>query len=448
MANITWRTDPNWTTPLVVYPGGERFKLLDRHLYNKGLLCNVEGNQFVFIDVSNSWCNLASATAQVRVCAIMDITNATVNFDKSMSAYIDHLLKRCDSNVGGVIPTSVCIGTSRFEVDADSEPGTLIFEHSRTLVPHKDRTVPPVVYALCYMPISTSIVPARYTFPGLCAVLGYVAQLFPDTRDLVTVMWNVGNCLVDPSESPKSVLLYGPGGSGKSSLLRVIYQCLQGCCGTLPDGCLTSNANKMPPDVSEVITSRRMAVCFDVELWKKQLNMAVFKNISGSDYIRTQWVTCKSNCSLTIGANGTVNIDEQPEYIEDSILRRLVCVYMGVPALSIPKTKVPDAPDERLDFACACIHTRLKYDHIPIAPMSVLLTLCSSKYDAAASVIRETTKPLSAIDCEEVLSTISVIIKCPPPQVSFKASLISASCVFEISGRNYIKGLEVFGAPN
>ena len=67
---------------------------------------------------------------------LMYINNATVNFDKSLSAYISHMLKRCDSNVGGVIPTSVCIGSTRFEVDTISQPGPVIFQRSRTVIPY------------------------------------------------------------------------------------------------------------------------------------------------------------------------------------------------------------------------------------------------------------------------------------------------------------------------
>ena len=91
--------------------------------------------------------------------------------------------------------------------------------------------------------------------------------------------------------------------------MRAVYSCLQSCCGTLPNGCLTSNLRQMPPAVAQVITSCRITVCYDVDLEKENLNMAIFKNISGSDYIRTGYVTCKSNCSLIVGANGAVNID-------------------------------------------------------------------------------------------------------------------------------------------
>ncbi len=427
---------------MVSYRGGERYRALDELLHQKGLLCNVEGNQFVFVDSSNSWCNLASPAAMARINALMEITNATVNFGISLTPYIDHILKRCDSNISGIVPTSVCVGSSRLEVDLESEPGTIIFQPCRTLVPHKRQRVPTEVYSLCYMPIATHILPTSYTFPGLCTLLGFVAQLFPDLRDLVTLMWHVGNCLIDPSDNPKSLFLCGPGGSGKSTALRAIYNSLQRCCGTLPDGSLTSNLRQMSPDVAEVVTSCRMAVCYDVDLEKEPLNMAIFKNISGSDYIRTKHVTCKSNCSLTMAANGIVDIDKQEVYKTDAIMRRVVCVYMDVAASFIPKERMPNKPDDKLDFACACMHIRLKYDHMPVSPSNVILTLCSSKYEVVMEMLCETEEALTKVECEEVLSIVSYAIGVTRNEVLFKAKLISVPAVFEMDGATYIRGIK------
>lgn len=428
---------------MVTYRGSEKYRALDTALYDKGLLCNVDGNQLVFVDTSNSWCNLASPVAQMRINALLEVTNATVNFGKSLTPYIDHILKKCDSNVSGVIPTSVCIASSRLEIDIESEPGVVVFSRSRTVIPKKVSKVPAEVYSLCYMPIATHISPTRYTFPGLCTMLGFIAQLFPDPRDLVTVMWHQGNALVDPSENPKSLFLYGPGGSGKSTLLRAMYNSMQRSCATLPDGSLTSNLRQMPPAVADAITSCRMAVCYDVDLEKENLNMAVFKNISGSDYIRTEYVTCKSNCSLTMAANGLVDVDKQPVYNTDAIMRRVISVYMGVAAMFIPIEKMPNNPDDKLDFACACIHTRLKYDYMPLSPRNVVLTLCSSKYEVVMGMIEETHEELSKVDCEGVLSVISYAIRATPREVAFKAKLLSRSVVFDMDGVTYIRGLRL-----
>ena len=51
-------------------------------------------------------------------------------------------------------------------------------------------------------------------------MLGFLAQLSPDARDMATALWHVSNCLVDPSENPKSLFLCGAGGPGKSTFVH------------------------------------------------------------------------------------------------------------------------------------------------------------------------------------------------------------------------------------
>lgn len=197
----------------------------------------------------------------------------------------------------------------------------------------------------------------------------------------------------------------------------------------------------MPVSVASVIASHRMAVCYDVALDKYPLNMSVFKNISGSDYVRVGEHTCKTNCALTIGTNGFVDVTKQPEYTSDAIMRRLVCLYMDVSALDIPKINEPSSQDDRLDLVCAGICVRLKYEHIPVSPTSVLATLCASQYIAACELIEEVDDVIDVIDAYEVLCIISRLIHEPVNAVSYKARLISRSAVYQYEDRMFIRGL-------
>lgn len=305
VAGLTWAKDVQWYKPFVKYKGSDRFDVLDA-LSQKGLFVKANDERYMFVDVLNHWCNLASKVAMIRLCGLMDIKNATVNYPNATEAYNEYIIKRCDANEASTLPVSVCIGTMRLEVTIIPEKKTLMFTESRTVIDREGKTgnVPAIVYQCCIMPIRSTIHPTVYVFPGKCDLLGYIAQLYPDPRDLVTLLWHIGNCVVDPVSNPKSLMLYGPGGSGKSTVLRVIANVLGSCCGLLPDGCLTSLNNGMPVAVASVIAANRMAVCYDVALDKFPLNMAVFKNISGSDYVRVGELSVKTNCSLTIGTNG------------------------------------------------------------------------------------------------------------------------------------------------
>lgn len=440
---ITWAKDSQWYKPFVTYGGSERFKAVEEALVYRGLLANINGERYMFVDILNCWCNLAAKISMLRLCGIMEIKNATVNYPDAITGYSEFIIKYCDANEGSSLPMSVCIGTLRLEITIVPETKTLLFTESRTVIDRTNKTgsVPDVVYEACIMPVRSTIHPTKYVFPGKCTLLGYVAQLFPDTRDLITVLWHIGNSILDPVSNPKSLMLYGPGGSGKSTVLRVIANALGSCCGLLPDGCLTSNNNGMPITVSSVIASNRMAVCYDVALDKYPLNMSVFKNISGSDYVRVGELSVKTNCSLTIGTNGYPDIDKQPDYVSDAILRRIVGVYMDVSALDIPVVAEPSGTDDRIDFVSAALYTRLTHEYIPVTPITVLATLTSSYYMQARMLIEETEEHVEFGEAVEVIAIIGQLIKCPPEAAAYKARLISKGAVYEWNDRMFIKGL-------
>lgn len=441
--HISWKKDVDWEKPMVQTKGRDRFDDIDTWLYRPGLVCRIYGGEYIFIDTSNYWTNLASSEAMSRVNSLVGILNATVNYEKSIRAFLKYIVKRCNSRVGKSIPTSVCIGTKRLEIDFDRESRSVKFFDSKPLLDDISQSVHIGVAGVCIMPIDTVAIPELYTFPGKGDIVNYLQKLFPDMRDFMTIIWHIGNCLVDPVSRPKSVMLCGPGGSGKSTFLQQLYTCLIGCCGILPDGSLTGYTRSMHPDVAEVIASNRMAICYDVDLEKDQLNMGVFKNISGSDYIRVGHISCKTNCALTLATNGIVNIDKEPQYHTDAIMRRVVCVLMNVAAMSIPATIVPEDPESRIDFVCFCIYTRLCYESMPISPMTLLLTLCASRMDEALMYIKETFDPITVFDGRGVISILAKLLKMTPEEVVFKSRLISPMSVVEIDGVTVIRGLSL-----
>lgn len=440
--SILYARDEGWDKPMVDSEGRKRYDKVDKWLYKQGLMCRCQGGQYVFVDTDNSWCNLASHEAMSRIVTLAGMDNVSISQDRAMRQFNNYIIKRCDSRVSKPVPLSVCIGTRRLEIDIESQPGTMKFFDCRPLLDDIPRTAAAVVRTVCIMPVSTDVYPQEYTFPGQAFVLNYVMDLFADPRDAVTLFWHVGNCILDPISRPKSVMLVGPGGTGKSTLLRQLISCLGTCVSTIPDGSLTSKLKSMPPDVAEAIVGSRMVVCFDVDLEKGDLNMNTFKNISGSDYIRVGHITAISNCSLTLATNGVVDIDKEPEYNSDAIMRRVIAIRMVTNAMTIPPVIVPEDSTVRLDFVCACLYIRLCYDSIPVAPMTVLTTLCASKIGMVLDKVYETLEPINEIQGNGVLVIISVTLGITCLQVAQKVALISPGAVVNLGGSDYIKGLK------
>lgn len=435
------RRDALWDKQLVHLGNRGRFNIIDRNFYIPGLMCRINGGEYMFIDTANYWCNLASPELITRVNAVMEITNATVNFEKAIQSYIKYLIKRCNAKVGKPIPTSVCIGVERLEIQFDRDSGTIEFLPCRPLIDGIASDINIVVSTACIMPIDLTFIPVKYEFPGEGTVLQYLIKLFPSEQEFLMVLWVIGNSILDPVTRPKSMMLLGPGGSGKSTLLRILNAALTGCCKVLPDGSLTSKQNSMSEKVINAVVSSRMSICYDVNLEEDPLNMNIFKNISGSDDIRVGDVTCKSNCSLMLATNGRVNIEKQPLYHEDAIMRRVVCITMRVAAMSIPEQLAPDDQDVKIDLICASLYCRLRYEYLPITPISTLITLCGSKLDIALEHLKGTKSPVNSIDGEQVLQILSKVLKLIPEQIIFKAKLMSPYAVTSVHGAEILRGV-------
>jgi hypothetical protein len=438
--HIEWRKDLKWDKPMVDAKDRARYQEIDTWLANSGLLCRIYGGEYMFVDTSNYWCNLASVEAMGRINVLVGILNATVNIEKAVRQFHKYIVKRCNVNVGKSIPTSVCVGTERLEIEVDEESQTIKFVECRPLL-KVGKSADPAVSRVCIMPIDTDVIPRFYEFPGRGDILLSLMKLFPDLRSLLTVLWHIGNCLVDPVSRPKCLMACGPGGSGKSTLLQQMYACLTGCCGVLPDGSLVGKSRSMPSEIAEVIASCRMALCYDVDLEKEPLNMSIFKNISGSDYIRVGFNSVKTNCSLTLATNGVVNIDKQPEYLEDAIMRRTASILMNVNALSIPNSIIPEDSESRMDFSCAAIYIRMTYNHMPISPYDLLLTMCQSRIDDALVYIEEATGDINMFDGLEVINILSEILRITPSSVVFKAKLVTPLATMQCGEYTILRGL-------
>jgi hypothetical protein len=439
--SFNWEFDTAWTKPMVETSDSIRHKALNGELYNQGLMCRSQGGDYVFIDTSNSWCNLASHEAMSRIVDLAEMKNVSVSQDKAMRSLNKWITKRCSSRVCNPLPVSVCIGTRRYEMDIDADSRTIRFIPCRPLLTDIAPSAHPAVSQVCVMPVEFDVLPVSYTFPGHGAIMNYLMKLFRDDRDAVTYLWHVGNCLMDPVSRPRTVMLVGPGGTGKSTLMSQLMSSLVGCCSIIPNGALTSTKDEMSTEVSDAISSSRMTICVDVDLEKYRLNMSVFKNISGSDYIRIGYNFIKTNCSLTIGTNDLVNIDTEPSYLSDAILRRVVSIHMNVDALTVPPAVPPESSDARLDFVCACIYIRSRYDSMPVRPLTLLLTLCNSKMNEAVEYIEETDEPVTLFQANEVLLILSSILNLPAESIPVKARLVSPYCVCNISGNAFLRGL-------
>lgn len=447
MGSLSHRRDTKWEKPVIQLPGSEKWGAIDRHIINNGFCVDLCGQQMLFLDVSNYWISLVSKTAALRVSQIVGNDNVSVNYIGSYEPYYNKMSKASTANSASFVPVSVCIGTERLCIEMDTESRTLTFGAVPPFpLRRKNRNLPDFVYGLCYQPTDHIDIPNAYTFPGVGKIVDFLKPLFPDVRSLITYMWVVGNAARDPVAKPRCLLLCGPGGAGKSTVIRMISAALSGCVGLLADNILTKTYEGVEDKVAQVIVRSRMVTCYELDLDNKKVNMSMFKNITGSDIVKVGEFSSKAVCSLTIATNGLPDVQRDPEFMSDALSRRMVCIKMEVDTAEAEFEPDPSDPVHKMDFLCACLYIRMKYSHVPVSPYNLLMTLCGSLYFKALILVEEAPMgSVSLLEGREVLAVLSGLLHTTPARLIDRCRLISMSCVENTPMGFIIRGLKPTG---
>lgn len=415
----------------------ERYYNLTDRVVNMGYLAYSGGNMYFYVDASRQWSLLMARDSLARICGILGTKNVSVSTAETVEHYYPWLAKRSIVNAALPLQRSMCIGTRRLEISLEGDG--IIFSRSRRLteVPdHADQRAA----EMCISPIMSTKLPAAWRWPGGGAIYNHIVPLFTDPRDMLTFMWHVGNCIVDPMQTPRCMMLTGPGGSGKSTILNAIINTLQGCSGALPDGTFTAHQPAVGEKVLKQLLSSRMVTCGDVDLEARKMDMHALRTIASADYITLGAYRSLIRCSLTLATNGLMDPKYEFVAVSDSIIRRMIVLYMDATASSLTKEELPQSQEARGDFACACAYIRLKYAHVPITPRTALLTIMGARYLEVKHMLEEVDEPTFS-DYIAVASIVQTAVGIPAEDVGYKAHLISRDCVIEIGGRKFLKGL-------
>lgn len=235
------------------------------------------------------------------------------------------------------------------------------------------------------------------------------------------------------------MILFGPGGTGKTTFLNVIYEALEGACGTVPEGTFSTKSNKLGSNVVAQLIGNRMVICGDVD-GMESVNTLALKTSVGNDYIEHNGYKTKITCSLAIATNGLPDPISDAEYTSDPIVRRTVCVYMNTTASLLPRLKRNQDQYALLDFLCSCIHVIMSNEYVPISPANVLLTMCGVRWPDLMTEIEECEEP-TLHDMVEVISLIHAYTLIPTNHIAHKAALVSPTSVVNIHGMMFLRGL-------
>lgn len=441
-----FRYDLDWNKPAVVLPGAEKWGTLDKSLVSNGLVADLCGQQMMFLDVGNHWISLVSSTAALRVSQIVGNDNVSTGYAGAFAPYYSKLAKACSANSANFVPTSICVGTRRLGVEYSRKSRSLQFEPVDPFPIRKQRNVPEFVYSLCYQPTDHVDIPISYTFPGVGVIPRFIEPLFPDKRRMVTYMWLIGNAALDPVARPRCMLLVGPGGAGKSTALRMAMAALSGAANLIADNILTKTYDSLNDQVAGIVVRSRLVTCFELDLINRDVNMSVFKNITGNDYVRVGEFMSRAACSFAIATNGLPNVVREPEFMSDALSRRMVSIKMEVDTSNAPFEPDPNLSKDKVDFLCACTYVRMRHSHLPIVPEDLVITLCGTLYPVVMSYVREERfRPITILEGRAVISIIAGILGTTQQSIIDRCRLISMSCI-DLTPMGYvIRGLVPVG---
>nr|POE79006.1 hypothetical protein CFP56_77504 [Quercus suber] len=442
MGYITLRTDTKWNTPVVTLPGADQWKKVDAHIINNGFCADLCGQQMFFLDTANYWVSLASKTAALRVAQLVGNEKASVNFVSSYEPYYGKISKASSANSADFLPVSVCIGTERLSVELDESTGELRFDSVAPFKIRRARGVPDFVYGLCYQPADHVHLPKAYEFPGNGTILNFLQPLFPDARSMLTYMWVIGNCARDPIARPRCMLLCGPGGSGKSTALRMATAALSGATNLVADNIITRDYAGLGDKIAQVVIKSRLVTCYELDLDNRMVNMSILKNITGGDYMQVGEFMSKATCSFAIATNGIYDVSKQPEFAGDALSRRIVCIRMSVDTAEAPYEPDPNSSAFKVDFLCACLYVRMRYPDMPISPGDLLISVCGTKYFTAIQYVEDTRGvAVSMAEGREVLAILSGIMDTTPERLVATCRLRSMACVEDTPLGYVLRGL-------
>ncbi|KAF7585424.1 hypothetical protein BBP40_010959 [Aspergillus hancockii] len=429
--------DDDWDLMPVDDESLEAYYSLKTKIADMGYLAYSDGNMYFYIDAARQWSLLTAKDSLARVCKIMGSTNVSVSTAEAVEHYYPWLAKRAIVNAALPLQRSICIGTRRIEVATEGE--CIVFTKGRriTEVPsHADQRAA----EMCTYPVMATKLPVAWRWPGGAAIYNHIVPLFTDPRDFLTVLWHVGNCIVDPVQMPRCLLMMGPGGSGKSRVINAMVTALEGCVGVLPDGTFTSGSSHVTEKVLKQLISSRMVTCADVDLDNNKLDIHALRTIVSGDYVTLGPFRSRILSSATLATNGMIDPRGDDTLTSDAVVRRVVAIYMDAAASRLDFEQIPHFQEARADFVCACAYIRLTHKYIPVTPRTVLLSLAGKAYMTIKDMVEEAEEPTLA-DYISVLSIIQAATGIHSSEIGYKAALINPETVIQIGKRKFLRGL-------
>lgn len=430
-------SDDGWDDEIVGIRS-PKFKALREHLLNDGLVAFSKGNMYIYLTNSNKWSVFVSTEAQRQICDLTGSESASVNYLSASEPFIGFLEKH--SLQVSSIPTSICVGTRRLTISLEKDKMILNDCYGVASV---NEQLDKRLEGFCVMPMFFKELPKRWSPGGPNRIYKYLAVLFTNLIELDSIKWIIGMAAVDPGSSSKFLLLYGPGGTGKSTTIEVIENLFKGCCGALNSDALTSKFTSIDQATARTIASNRVITAGDINTITSKLNLHTIKEITGHDSIAVPPIKVRTRCTLVVGCNSLPDPEEQTSWCSTAISRRAVVVTMNVKTSLIPKREPPDSVEDCIDFLMSCVYSFLSNPtSMPISTRCILYTVLGAGYDKVREKI-EISEDATDQEVFDANLALDIHFHLQPHTLGELASLVSIDSVMVFGSLYFIKNIRL-----
>lgn len=436
---LTYSEDEKVGTELVPGSKTKQQTSIDEKLIKKGLVTIYNGDIYMFLFGTNSWSNMTSAEAQVQLCTLVGIQNVSTNYLKASEPFIDYI--ETNAPKLGVIPVSICIGTRRLQV-RPTEDGFRLNEALNICPIPEEFGIDESVSSFNLMPSKHRILPESWERVEKTKIEAFIEPLFENKRELETLLWVLGGILLDPMIQAKFLILFGQGGTGKSTILNLIDSMMKGCTGVISSGVFTGTASDVPTTALIQATSKRVAITGELDVSGKKLNLHAIKGLTGGDKVLIPPVRVGTRCTVVAAANDLPNISEEPEWYTSQIARRVIVLPFSVNATEIPYAEMPTDAIDIVDFSMKCVDMRVTNEHMPISVRGLLISLLGNSY----VVIKDEIVENEEAEIQDVMDAnymIEQTLSLEHGSLGKMASYITLSRVITIFDRRFVNGIQL-----
>lgn len=424
--------------PTTRLSSGRSYGVINEYYIEPRLSYLYDGEVYLWSEPSSYWCRLVSDRSMREICDVVGASNVSVNYAIAIRPYAAFMRER--SEVLESMPISTCIGFRRYTLKLELD-STLTFKEAQDMVPVAPNSSS-LVSQFCYSPVTSSFVPTSVPSNIYGSISQYMEACFSDRLDYDTIKWVVGNALIDPVRKSKFLILTGPGGTGKSTMCSIITNACRGCSCNIKSKYLTSYRDA--PKDSELldIVSSRLAVCAEVDVSLKSVQLELIKSFTGTDAMDISGISTRSYASLIVASNSLYDRDIKPEWYSAALLRRTVAVNMNRSVSLLRSTACPLDMAATIEWVLECILTRMRNDNMPVSAFTVLTTLCGAKYSAVSRTIKPSTEA-GPRECIAATGALAALLTTSLSELLYYTALISPYALGNWRGVEYIKGIQI-----